>query len=198
MTFPGRFDCAAAFCTATVLRKNAKWSRHCPRHRLKLKCRAPDCGRPLRNDNTGGFCKRHRPVEKHPCGVEGCGRLISPAAQHCVVHASRLRGVRRRKAPPPPQPTKTSRKQLDRQRLWKKLHPKGPPCSIPGCTNRLAQASQGKGEPVCMDCRIATGALQRNLKPASERRIRRGAQGMFATHTASTPPGSSPDTGSGS
>lgn len=125
------------------------------------------------------------------------------AAKHCRVHANRLTAAVRAKPPPPPkpeQPTKISKHRLDQLRVWKKQHPRGPPCSRPGCENRLMQKSQGKSPPLCMECRASTGQLARGLAAAARPPMLRGAGGVFLTkaRTPPAPPAPSPDTDSGS
>lgn len=106
------------------------------------------CGKP--KHVTSQKCRSCRNEERATLRCECGARVSSTQSRTCLPC--------RMKAP-----TKIPKKRLDYMREWRKLNPKGPPCSR--CGERLSQRSRARTiPPLCMTCRAETGQLSRGLR----------------------------------
>ncbi len=105
-------------------------------------CGVPGCGKPLRSDNTIGFCRSHLSVTSRSplriCAVGGCGRglRVTNKTGYCYEHTHEAPAVRQRSAERAVGYNAALRAQTAEARTTL------PQCSAAGCTKRLQRRNR--------------------------------------------------------
>lgn len=132
------------------------------RRAKKERCK---CGKPKTYDAKRCFdCHNEAKVTRR-CA---CGERVS-SSQSTTCAACRANAV-----------TKMSRARLDYMRVWRKMNPKGPPCSVCGEKLSVPRKPGLTSPPLCMGCRASTGQLAAGLRKEAPRARRNRKQ----THTS--------------